>query len=92
MNRRGFLGMLIGGVAAAAAEQMIPLGRVWSFPSKIVIPEMPVVELAQYSDYISLSSLPTLSYDRRALEVLKRNLVFRTYKNVAPVDEDFEFG
>lgn len=33
MNRRGFLAML-GGVALSEA---IPLGRVWSFPSKIVI-------------------------------------------------------
>jgi hypothetical protein len=38
MNRRGFLsaiGALVGGLAI---EQAIPLGRVWSFPSKIVIP------------------------------------------------------
>lgn len=34
MNRRGFLGM-IGGLLVSEA---IPFNRVWSFPSKIVIP------------------------------------------------------
>ena len=37
MNRRDFfksLGLVIGGVAV---EQAIPLGRVWSFPTNIVI-------------------------------------------------------
>lgn len=37
MNRRGFfkaLGAVVGGIAV---EQAIPLGRVWSFPSKIVV-------------------------------------------------------
>jgi hypothetical protein len=36
MNRRGFLGLFTAGVAGIALEQAIPLGRVWSFPSKIV--------------------------------------------------------
>jgi len=39
MNRRNFLGLFSAGVAGIALEQAIPLGRVWSFPSKIVIPE-----------------------------------------------------
>jgi hypothetical protein len=38
MNRRNFLGLFSAGVAGLALEQAIPLGRVWSFPSKIVIP------------------------------------------------------
>lgn len=38
MNRRGFLGMLGAAVAGIALKEAIPLGRVWSFPSKIVIP------------------------------------------------------
>lgn len=37
MDRRKFLGSLIAGVAGIAIEQAIPLGRVWSFPKKIVI-------------------------------------------------------
>lgn len=38
MDRRSFLrglGAIVGGVALTEA---IPLGRVWSFPSKIVVP------------------------------------------------------
>ena len=37
MNRRNFLGLFSAGVAGIALKQAIPLGRVWSFPSKIVI-------------------------------------------------------
>lgn len=43
MNRRGFLSLLgtgvVGGVFGIAIDQAIPLGRVWSFPKKIVLPE-----------------------------------------------------
>jgi hypothetical protein len=39
MNRRSFLGLLGGTVAGLALEQAVPLGRVWSFPSKIIISE-----------------------------------------------------
>jgi hypothetical protein len=38
MNRRNFLSLFSAGVAGLALEQAIPLGRVWSFPKKIVIP------------------------------------------------------
>lgn len=37
MLRRDFLKLLGIGVSAAALEQAIPLGRVWSFPKKIAI-------------------------------------------------------
>jgi hypothetical protein len=37
MDRRGFLKLFSAGVAGIALEQAIPLGRVWSFPKKIVI-------------------------------------------------------
>ena len=38
MNRRGFLGMLVGGVAVAAAAQSFPF-RVFSFPTNpLVVP------------------------------------------------------
>jgi hypothetical protein len=38
VNRRGFLGMLAAGLAGAAIAEQIPFGRVWSFPSKIIVP------------------------------------------------------
>jgi hypothetical protein len=38
VNRRGFLKLFGLAVAGVAIDQAIPLGRVWSFPSKIVIP------------------------------------------------------
>jgi hypothetical protein len=37
MNRRGFLGKLVGGIAAGAAVRTFPF-RVFSFPSDIVRP------------------------------------------------------
>lgn len=40
MNRRNFLRTLVGGVAGAAAVRTWPF-RVYSFPSKIVIPRLP---------------------------------------------------
>ena len=39
MNRRNFLSLFSAGVAGIALEQAIPLGRVWSFPKKIVLPQ-----------------------------------------------------
>lgn len=42
MNRRGFLSALGALVGGLVIEQAIPLGRIWSFPSKIVIP-LPVM-------------------------------------------------
>lgn len=39
MDRRKFFGLLSAGIAGIALEQAIPLGRVWSFPKKIVISE-----------------------------------------------------
>lgn len=37
MDRRRFFSLLGLGIAGIALEQAIPLGRVWSFPKKIVI-------------------------------------------------------
>lgn len=45
MNRRNFLGLFAAGVAGIALEQAIPLGRVWSFPKEIVIPELSLTDL-----------------------------------------------
>ncbi len=38
MDRRGFFKLFGIGVAGIALEQAIPLGRVWSFPKEIVLP------------------------------------------------------
>lgn len=38
MDRRRFLQLLTSGAAAAAVAPVIPFGRVWSFPTKIVLP------------------------------------------------------
>lgn len=38
MDRRRFLSLFGAAVAGVALEQAVPLGRVWSFPSKIVVP------------------------------------------------------
>lgn len=43
MDRRGFLKFLGAGAASAA----IPFGRVWSFPSKIVIPSLSLAEMQE---------------------------------------------
>jgi hypothetical protein len=40
MNRRGFLGTLIGGIAAASAVRTFPF-RVFSFPTGIITPTIP---------------------------------------------------
>lgn len=39
MNRRSFFKFLGGGAATLALSEAIPFGRVWSFPSKIVVPQ-----------------------------------------------------
>jgi hypothetical protein len=41
MNRRSFFKFLGAGAATLALSEAIPFGRVWSFPSKIVVPENP---------------------------------------------------
>lgn len=50
MNRRGFLGAMVGGVAAATAVRTFPF-RVFSFPSQIK-----VATIGEYYDYASFSS------------------------------------
>src|SRR5580693_940750 len=51
MDRRKFLSLLGMGVAAAAAEQVIPLGRVWSFPKNIVIAKPPLSQFDYSANY-----------------------------------------
>ena len=62
MDRRGFLKFFSAGVAGIALEQAIPLGRVWSFPKKIVIPNV---------------FLKTEWITEESLRILKRNLQLR---------------
>jgi hypothetical protein len=42
MNRRSFFRFLGAGAATLALSEAIPFGRVWSFPSKIVVPLQPL--------------------------------------------------
>lgn len=61
MDRRGFFKVLGIGLGGIALEQAIPFGRVWSFPSEIVIPEYEIT-----TAWISL----------KVLEILKKQLIF----------------
>lgn len=70
MNRRGFLSLLGGVLAAGALNEVIPLGRVWSFPSKIVVPWRGYeIELAENMQWIT----------QEYLKVLQKNLKFHQY-------------
>ena len=69
VTRRGFLGMMVGGVAAAAAVRTWPF-RVFSFPTEIAIPSVPAFNTATWQD------LALIYYDREAIEQLKRHLLF----------------
>lgn len=63
MDRRKFLSLFSAGVAGIALEQAIPLGRVWSFPKKIVIADPLLDEWGNrllYADWISLETLRIL--------------------------------
>ena len=62
MNRRGFFKLFGLGIAGIALEQAVPLGRVWSFPSEIMIPE-PFVgtgNLFLTTEFISMEVLRNL--------------------------------
>ncbi len=47
MDRRRFLSMFGLGVAGIALGEAIPFNRVWSFPSKIVVPNLRGIEFLQ---------------------------------------------
>lgn len=76
MNRRNFLaglGALVGGIAI---EQAIPLNRVWSFPRQIVIHKA-ADEASMILPFASITNyLDIIWYDRRAIDLLKRNVGF----------------
>lgn len=70
MNRRGFLSLLGGVLAAGALNEVIPLGRVWSFPSKIVVPWRGYeIELAENT------LLTTQWVTQECLRVLQKNIM-----------------
>jgi hypothetical protein len=96
MNRRGFLkgiGLVIGGIAL---EQAVPLGRVWSFPAKIVplniardlyVPVHPD-GLAQWPDRLTVEDL------RRARATLLQNmpLIQQCFYNPVLIDQLSDAG
>lgn len=56
MNRRGFFCLLGGTIAGLVLDEAIPFGRVWSFPSAIVIPRTILLNqtfgiCAEWGDY-----------------------------------------
>ncbi len=79
MNRRNFLSLFSAGVAGIALEQAIPLGRVWSFPKEIVIPEYNVF---LEPGWISLETL----------RILKRNLDYRSTDWEKDFTREFAIG
>jgi hypothetical protein len=57
LNRRAFLGTLIGGTVAAAAIQTWPF-RVYSFPTDIIIPEVgPSIRVIRAYDLAGMKSM-----------------------------------
>ena len=73
INRRGFLkglGILVGGMAL---EEAIPLGRVWSFPSRVIPAGGFLVPENSASD---MSRLATIYYNKAALDKLAMQLRF----------------
>lgn len=81
MNRRGFLSLLGGVLAAGALNEVIPLGRVWSFPSKIVVPWRGYeIELAENT------LLTTQWVTQECLRVLQKHMKFTEYYDRRIID------
>lgn len=71
MERRGFLKLFGGAVAGIALEQAIPLGRVWSFPKKIVVSDWAVPK----STFITVRELHFQNGDIVTIAGIPRNFV-----------------
>ena len=76
LNRRGFLGLMIGGVAATAAVRTFPF-RIFSFPREIVLPPLgtfPFDGLLEFweNETASVRSEPIFSEPFRMLSVLAK--------------------
>jgi hypothetical protein len=65
MDRRGFLKLFGMATAGLALKEAIPFGRVWSFPSAIVIPT-----IEEYAD------LTIPHYTKEALSILRHKFRF----------------
>lgn len=92
MDRRGFLkglGLVIGGVAL---EQAVPLGRVWSFPAKIVPLNIGLSGVNQ----LWIWPIPdtAIYYDPVAISTLKHNLplLYQCAENRVVVDQLSDAG
>lgn len=87
LERRGFLKMFAGAAAAAAVAPLIPFGRVWSFPSKIVIPELSIDQMrdrflepagVQFVNQVDANFLPLLErwyFNQKTREITREQLV-----------------
>jgi hypothetical protein len=60
MNRRAFLGVMIGGIAAGAAVRTWPF-RVFSFPTEIQIAEPDFIVQPLYDFFMVASNMPRSS-------------------------------
>ena len=68
MNRRNFLALFSAGVAGIALDQAIPLGRVWSFPKKIVVPDSGVLGRAfgfDWAEEVNVGSHLAMRFPQR---------------------------
>lgn len=74
MNRRGFLSFLGAALAGAAVDQVIPLGRVWSFPKEIVIAPPAIAEFLVPSAGAGLPFFTTEWVTIEMLRILKQNV------------------
>lgn len=75
MERRSFLSLLGLGVASVALDQAIPLGRVWSFPSKLFVPREPLVNSIDWPP-LRNTLLTTRLVSQECLEILTKSLIF----------------
>jgi hypothetical protein len=77
MNRRSFFKCLGAGAATLALSEAIPFGRVWSFPSKIVVPENPFLTFTDLATLEAQYLAPAAKQMAREMdEILLRDLAF----------------
>lgn len=79
MNRRSFLRSLGAAVAGIALGEAIPFNRVWSFPSKIVVPVAGEV-IVGTTNFGPFLTIPMITQE--CLRILKENLKFTEYTSV----------
>lgn len=84
MDRRRFLSLLGLGAAGLALDQAIPLGRVWSFPSKIIAPTADqLFRVTGVQPDLVLGTgnifLTTEFVSKETLRLLRKNLQFQNW-------------